>query len=230
MVTLPATAAEDPALIPELVGAGMDLARINCAQDAQRPCRIAMDLTGPKLWIPALTAKDRVDLAFACQHADLVNYSFVRSEADIACFYRALAASGETCDGLVLKIEIHQAFLQPAQAAAGRHGPAHPPGGDDRPRRSGGGMRLGCPQCHSGGDPAGLRCRPSALHLGHHGTPTRPEIIDAAMGARGGLMLNKGANISEALRTLRRIMADSGICCPDHSTDQAERLLSCHCF
>jgi pyruvate kinase len=66
--------------------------------------------------------------------------------------------------------------------------------------------------------------------MAHHGTPTRPEIIDAAMGARGGLMLNKGANISEALRTLRRIMADSGICCPDHSTDQAERLLSCHCF
>ena len=67
MVTLPSEAADDYALVHQLVEAGMDIARINCAHDdadawaamaAQvrqaasavgRPVRILMDLAGPKL-------------------------------------------------------------------------------------------------------------------------------------------------------------------------------------
>ena len=67
MVTLPAEAAERPALIADLLEAGMTIARINCAHDdpgvwgrmvdgltqarlaTGRPCAIAMDLAGPKL-------------------------------------------------------------------------------------------------------------------------------------------------------------------------------------
>ncbi len=67
MVTLPSEAASDPSLIDDLVLAGMDVARINCAHDepsawatmakrtrqaaraAGRPVRILMDLAGPKL-------------------------------------------------------------------------------------------------------------------------------------------------------------------------------------
>ncbi len=67
MVTLPAEAAERPALITDLLEAGMTIARINCAHDdpvvwgrmvegvtqarvaTGRPCAIAMDLGGPKL-------------------------------------------------------------------------------------------------------------------------------------------------------------------------------------
>jgi len=67
MVTLPGESANDPDLIERLMGAGMDLARINCAHDDERvwsqmirlvrdtaaahgrPCRILMDLAGPKL-------------------------------------------------------------------------------------------------------------------------------------------------------------------------------------
>ncbi|MDM7323017.1 MAG: pyruvate kinase, partial [Gammaproteobacteria bacterium] len=66
MVTLPSEAASDPELIPALLKAGMDIARINCAHDdtktwltmieqvrtaalAQgRECRIQADLAGPK--------------------------------------------------------------------------------------------------------------------------------------------------------------------------------------
>ncbi|HYP04506.1 MAG TPA: pyruvate kinase, partial [Cyanobium sp.] len=72
MVTLPAEAAHHPTLIRELVEAGMTIARINCAHDGPptwsafveqvrlaseatgRPCRIAMDLAGPKLRTGAL--------------------------------------------------------------------------------------------------------------------------------------------------------------------------------
>ncbi len=67
MVTLPAEAAEDPALVVELLEARMTVARINCAHDDPSVwrrmveqvraacdasgchCRIAMDLAGPKL-------------------------------------------------------------------------------------------------------------------------------------------------------------------------------------
>ncbi len=67
MVTMPTEAARDYALMHELVRAGMDCLRINCAHDNAavwggaiehlrratqvlgRPCRVAMDLAGPKL-------------------------------------------------------------------------------------------------------------------------------------------------------------------------------------
>jgi pyruvate kinase len=67
MVTMPSGAADDPGVAAALVGAGMDIARINCAHDAAvdwqamarhvreaakaqgRPVLIAMDLAGPKL-------------------------------------------------------------------------------------------------------------------------------------------------------------------------------------
>jgi pyruvate kinase len=67
MVTLPPEAADDPDLVRALLENGMEIARINCAHDgeaawarmvanvrreaerARTPCRILMDLAGPKL-------------------------------------------------------------------------------------------------------------------------------------------------------------------------------------
>jgi len=67
MVTLPSEASRDYALVRAMLAAGMDCARINCAHDEQddwaamianldrarrdlaRPCKILMDLAGPKL-------------------------------------------------------------------------------------------------------------------------------------------------------------------------------------
>lgn len=78
MVTLPPEAATQPKLLHDLVDHGMDLARINCAHDgpaawtamianvraaaaaAGRPCRIAMDLAGPKLRTGPLAEGPRV--------------------------------------------------------------------------------------------------------------------------------------------------------------------------
>lgn len=70
-----------------------------------------INLPDTSMRIPALTAKDRDDLTLACRLADLINASFVRSEADIACLQQALANHQTPCGGLVLKIETHQAFL-----------------------------------------------------------------------------------------------------------------------
>jgi len=72
MVTMPSEAADDYALVRELVATGMDVMRINCAhdqaaewmrmaaharraeQEVGRPCRVMCDLAGPKLRTGAL--------------------------------------------------------------------------------------------------------------------------------------------------------------------------------
>jgi pyruvate kinase len=191
------------------------------------------------LRIPALTAKDRDDLAFACRHADLINYSFVRSEADIACLQQALAEQDSPCRGLVLKIETQQAFLNlPRLLLAAMAQPI--PLGVMIAR---GDLAVECGWDALSAIQEEILRVCSAAHvpciwatevldtMAHHGTPTRPEITDAAMGARAeALMLNKGANITETVRTLRRIADHSGITRSDHSTEQADRLLSCLCF
>lgn len=74
MVTLPTEAADDPELVAAMIRSGMDCARINGAhddpavwrrmieqvrragEDLQRPCRIYMDLPGPKLRTSAVPA------------------------------------------------------------------------------------------------------------------------------------------------------------------------------
>jgi pyruvate kinase len=78
MVTLPSEAADDPSLVGQMMTAGMDIARVNCAHDDQdawarmiaaarshprrdrSPCRVAMDLAGPKLRTGPLRGGPRV--------------------------------------------------------------------------------------------------------------------------------------------------------------------------
>ncbi len=78
MVTMPSEAATDPALVRDLLAAGMDVMRINCAHDdadawarmvanlrraekeVGRSCRVQADLAGPKLRTGAIEAMDHV--------------------------------------------------------------------------------------------------------------------------------------------------------------------------
>ncbi|WP_051134177.1 pyruvate kinase [Methylocystis sp. ATCC 49242] len=80
MATLPSDAATDPGLVARLIEAGMDCARINCAHDdadawlkmieniraAERgrnlPCRIMMDIAGPKLRVEGVRAPEKYRL------------------------------------------------------------------------------------------------------------------------------------------------------------------------
>jgi pyruvate kinase len=63
-----------------------------------------------------------------------------------------------------------------------------------------------------------------------HGTPTRAEITDAAMGARAeALMLNKGPNITATLQTLQTIAACMETLLPEHGRHQ-DQWLSCLAF
>ncbi len=78
MVTLPSEAATDHSLIPKLMAAGMDIARINCAHDdanawrsmiaqirhtalaQSRACLVQIDLAGPKSRTGALESQEQV--------------------------------------------------------------------------------------------------------------------------------------------------------------------------
>jgi pyruvate kinase len=80
MATLPSEAADDPGLVSALIEAGMDCARINCAHDDAaawnrmidnihaatirlgRPCRVLMDVAGPKLRIETVRAPEKCRL------------------------------------------------------------------------------------------------------------------------------------------------------------------------
>ncbi len=78
MVTMPAEAGDDYRLIRDLLAAGMDVMRIDCAHDSpdvwrriisnlegaqhevDRPCRVLMDLAGPKLRTSELVGSSRL--------------------------------------------------------------------------------------------------------------------------------------------------------------------------
>ncbi len=80
MATLPTEAATEPELVSNLVNAGMDCARINCAHDdpeiwgqmvenvraaaarIERPCRVMMDIAGPKCRILRVKAPPKTRL------------------------------------------------------------------------------------------------------------------------------------------------------------------------
>lgn len=195
-----------------------------------------INLPDTPLALPALTNKDRGDLAFISSHADLISYSFVNSEADITSLFEALAQQASSPRGIVLKIETVQAFLNlPRLLLAAMRYPS--PLGVMIAR---GDLAIEC------GWEALARLQEEILRvcaaahvpciwatqvldsLAHQGLATRAEITDAAMGARAeALMLNKGANILDALHSLRRIMQDSGIQRSDNSIDQKDQLLSC---
>jgi pyruvate kinase len=188
--------------------------------------------------IPALTAKDLQDLTVAAAHADILNYSFVHSAADVEALHQHLAHQGHGGIALVLKIETRQAFLNLPRLllAAMRH---HAPVGVMIAR---GDLAIEC------GWEALAEIQEEILHLcaaAHvpciwatqvldsmvrHGTPTRAEITDAAMGARAeALMLNKGPNITATVQTLQTIAACMETLLPEHGRHQ-DQWLSCLAF
>jgi pyruvate kinase len=60
--------------------------------------------------IPALTPDDLRALKFIVQHADLVDYSFVRTESDVRRLLDHLEQLGGQHLGLILKIETRKGF------------------------------------------------------------------------------------------------------------------------
>ena len=190
------------------------------------------------LRLPALTAKDRQDLAFIAQRADIVNVSFVSRDSDVEALQHELAELAAQGLGVVLKIETHQALAnlprllltamrqtQPLGVMIARGDLAVECGWEALAATQEEILRL-CAAAHM---PC-IWATQVLEEMARHGTPTRAEISDAALGARAdALMLNKGPNITATVRALRQIAAGSLSGQPEHPSHR-DRLLSCQSF
>jgi len=191
-----------------------------------------------RLTIPALTTRDRTDLAFAAAHADIVSYSFVSRSADIEALQQELQGHGREDLSVVLKIETRRAFLnlprllltamrdpRPLGVMIARGDLAIECGWEELAEIQEEILRI-CAAAH-------IPCIWATQvldEMARHGMPTRAEITDAAMGARAeAVMLNKGPNLTATVRTLCAIVARFHPRQPE-SPRHREELLSCLAF
>ena len=178
-----------------------------------------INLPETRIDIPALTADDLEALKFIVSHADLVGYSFVRTESDVYQLLERLEKLGGRHLGLILKIETRKGFdnLPKLILAAMR-------------MRSFGVMiargdlavecgyqRLAEVQeeilwiCEAAHVPV-IWATQVLETLAKKGMPSRSEITDAAMGERAEcVMLNKGpyavTTVSVLADILKRMQA-----------------------
>jgi pyruvate kinase len=162
----------------------------------------------------SLTTEDLQALAFIVKNADLLGYSFVRTEDDVRLLQSHLTELGAGNLGIVLKIETREGFdnLPRLLLAASRS------------RSVGvmiarGDLAIECGYERLAEAQEEILWISEAAHvpviwatqvletLAKTGTPSRSEITDAAMGERAEcVMLNKGPYVVEAVRTLDDIL------------------------
>lgn len=173
-----------------------------------------INLPDSDLKLQALSAQDLEALAFAAQHADVVELSFVNSPADVQSLLAHLDRLQARHLGIVLKIETRRGFENlAALLLAGMQSP-----------RLGVMIARGDLAVENGFERTAelqeeILCICEAAHvpviwatqvlesLAKTGAATRAEITDAAMGVRAEcVMLNKGPHILEAMSTLDNLL------------------------
>jgi pyruvate kinase len=167
-----------------------------------------------RLGLSSLTKDDLKALPFIVKNADIVGYSFVRSEADVRDLQARLAELGGENLGIILKIETREGFDQlPSLLLAAM-----------RSRAVGvmiarGDLAIECGYqrlaevqeeilwiCEAAHMPV-IWATQVLESLAKTGVPSRSEITDAAMGERAEcVMLNKGPYIVTAVRILDDIL------------------------
>ena len=173
-----------------------------------------INLPNTRLHLPALTGDDIKVLPFACEHADILGYSFVRSKDDVAVLYKTLEELKAKDIGVVFKIENQEAFENfPTILMKGMErnnigvmiarGDLAVEIGFERISEVQKELLWLCEAAH-----IPVMWATQVLEtLAKKGIPTRAEVSDAAEGARAEcVMLNKGPHINEAISTLRNIL------------------------
>ncbi|MEL6841949.1 MAG: pyruvate kinase [Bacteroidota bacterium] len=169
------------------------------------------------LTVSGLTDKDREDLPFVVEHADLVNFSFVNSAEDVEDLLEEIARlRGSDKVGVVLKIETQRAYhnLTNILLTAMRHYPigvmiargdlAIECGWENIARIQEEILSL-CRAAHV----PDIWATQVLESLAKSGLPSRAEITDAAKAQRAdAVMLNKGPYILNAIRLLDKILRD----------------------
>jgi pyruvate kinase len=173
-----------------------------------------INLPDSKLSLPALTEDDIAQLPFIVSHTDLVGYSFVRSESDVAQLQTHLKRLNGEHLGIVLKIETRQGFESlPHLLLAAMRGPA---AGVMIAR---GDLAVECGYERTGELQEEIMWLAEAARMpviwatqvletvAKKGQPSRAEITDAAMAVRAEcVMLNKGPYIVQAVQMLDDVL------------------------
>jgi pyruvate kinase len=168
------------------------------------------------LHLDPLTAKDLTDLDFVAKHADLIGYSFVQSADDITELQDELARRRSDWRrlGIIAKIETARAVKNLPDIIV-RAGGRQPFGvmiarGDLA-------MAIGFERLAEMQEEMLWLCEAAHVpviwatqvleEMVKSGLPTRGEMTDAAMASRAEcVMLNKGANVGEAITALRGLL------------------------
>jgi len=176
-----------------------------------------INLPSSKLSVSGLTPKDKKDLEFVVQHADVVNLSFVNKVQDVKDLLtelKQLKASKKL--GIILKIETQSGFNHLTEILLEAM-QVHPLGvmiarGDLAIEC--GWKNIGRVQeeilalCQGARVPV-IWATQVLESLSKQGTPSRAEITDAAMAQRAdGVMLNKGPFILQSIKLLDTILTD----------------------
>jgi pyruvate kinase len=173
-----------------------------------------INLPESELRVSPLTTDDLSALDFVAKNADMLGYSFVRTESDIRDLQARLEKLGAEKFGIILKIETRQAFEQlPSLLLAAMHSPrigVMIARGDLAVEC--GYQRLAEVQeeilwiCEAAHVPV-IWATQVLESLAKEGVPSRSEITDAAAGVRAEcVMLNKGPYILNAVRVLDDIL------------------------
>jgi pyruvate kinase len=173
-----------------------------------------INLPDTRIDIPAISPDDLETLKFIVQHADLVGYSFVRTDADVHQLLEYLEALGGQHLGLILKIETRKGFDNLPQLILAAM----------RTRSLGimiarGDLAVECGYQRLAEVQEEILWVCEAAHvpviwatqvletLAKKGMPSRSEITDAAMGERAEcVMLNKGPYAVTSVRVLADIL------------------------
>jgi pyruvate kinase len=173
-----------------------------------------INLPETRINIAALTPDDMEALKFVVQHADIVGYSFVRTESDVRQLLEHLEELGGQRLGLILKIETRKGFDNlPNLILAAM-----------RTRSLGimiarGDLAVECGYQRLAEIQEEILWICEAAHvpviwatqvletLANKGMPSRSEVTDAAMGERAEcVMLNKGPYVVTAVSVLADIL------------------------
>lgn len=172
-----------------------------------------INLPETKISLSGLTEKDKNDLQFVAQNADVVNFSFVNDEQDVQKLLDELK-NYEKSVGIILKIETQKGFKNlptillkgmqtyPIGVMIARGDLAIETGWKNFASIQEEILRI-CEAAHI----PDVWATQVLENLAKKGVPTRSEITDAAMAQRAEcVMLNKGMYIDKAVKMLDKIL------------------------
>ena len=173
-----------------------------------------INLPESRLNLSALTGKDLEDIKFVANQADMLALSFANTVDDVERLQKALAELSDTPPAIILKIETRRGFENfPAMLLASM-----------KSKASGvmiarGDLAVECGferlaevqeeilwLCEAAHTPV-IWATQVLEHMAKEGLPSRAEISDVVLAQRAEcVMLNKGAHIIEAVKTLDDIL------------------------